>query len=95
MLLGQTFRQNQQTKNQKLSTNFMQVSQMVQQAAIQLNTAGGTPIAPGATLPQLAAAGALLIQAAQLLQQMGQAINDFETTAGKNNSYLSQKNRSD
>jgi hypothetical protein len=81
MLLGSSYRKAEKQMFQKLA-------QMLQQAAIQLNAAGATPMAPGATLAQLAAAGALLIQASQ-------AVSGFEQQASGQNDFLSQNNQSD
>lgn len=83
-LLGKSYRDAQKTLNKKLK-------QFIEQAATQLNTAGGAVAGPF----MAAAAGPSIIAAAQLLLQAAQAIEEFESKAEAKNSFLSKKNKSD
>jgi hypothetical protein len=93
MLLGESFRQNHKQMHGKLKQMFSTLKDLLQQAGTQLNTTVST--APGAPIPTVQAAGALLISASQVAGQISQAIDSFETAGENKNSYLSDKNFSD
>ncbi len=84
MLLGESFRKEQEQLNKSLK-NYMQ------QAAIQLKVAGGAVAGPF----MAAACGSSLITASELLMQAAQAIDTFEQKASAKNSFLSKNNESD
>ena len=98
MLLGKSFRDAQKQKNNKIKGYAKAAKNFMQQAAIQLNTAGGAVAGPflAATAgSNLIAASQLLQQAAAQFDQIAQALDDFEQAAGQRNSFLSKKNKSD
>jgi hypothetical protein len=85
MLLGESFRQEQKAMHSQLKN-------LLQQAAVQLNSAGinmGTPISGAVQAgPQIVAAANLILAAANV-------IDAFEQKASAKNSFLSQNNQSD
>lgn len=93
MLLGESFRKSQQQMNNKLKQMFSTMKDLLQQAGTQLNSAVGT--APGAPIPAVTAAGALLVAASVVAGQMGQAIDSFEQDGQQKNSFLSKRNSAD
>lgn len=95
MLLGESFRNNHKQMHDEMKQQFNLMKDILQQAGTQLNTAGAATLAPGAPIPGLQAAGALLIAASQIAGQLAQTIDDFEVAGQGKNSYLSKKNSSD
>ncbi len=93
MLLGKSFRDGHKQMHDKLKQLFGTAKDLAQQAGTQLSSAVST--APGAPIPTVQSAGALLIGLSQVFNQMSQAIDAFEQGAQAKNSYLSKKNSSD
>lgn len=98
MLLGQSFRDAEKQKNEKVQKLTDQISQLRQQQSTALTTAAGKVLGPfmsaGAAV-DLAQAGALGIAISQLEKQVAEAIGAFEQAAGQKNSFLSKKNSAD
>lgn len=98
MLLGETFRTNHKQMHDEMKQQFTIAKNLLQQAAIQLNTAGGSiagPFLSAAAGSNLIAASQLLVQVSNVMGQLSQAIDDFEVNGEEKNSYLSKKNKSD
>jgi len=99
MLLGESFRKEQESLHQKLSKFIDTVSQLTQNAGIAAATAGGKMVVPiyGAVLAasDIAQLGGLLVSIAQINGQMKQALDAFENAAKAKNSFLSKKNSAD
>lgn len=99
MLLGESFRKEQESLHQKLSKFIDTISQMTQNAGIAAATAGGKMVVPiyGAVLAasDIAQLGSLLVSIAQINGQMKQALDAFENAAKAKNSFLSKKNSAD
>jgi hypothetical protein len=98
MLLGESFRNAQKQKNNKLKSYFKTAKNLLQQAGTQLNTAGGAvagPFMAAAAGPSMIAAAQLIIQVSTMMEQMGQAIGDFEDSASQKESFLSKRNKAD
>lgn len=93
MLLGESFRKNHKQMHDEMKQQFGLLKDLLQQAGTQLSSAVST--APGAPIPTVQAAGALLVTASQVAGQLQQAIDDFEVAGEEKNSYLSKKNSSD
>lgn len=95
MLLGKSFRDEQSKMHQKINGYNAVLKNLLQVVGSNLTTAGTTPIAPGSTLPTLGVAGALMLQVAQQIGNIDQAIQDFENAAQGKNGFLSKKNKAD
>lgn len=95
MLLGQSFRKEQQKMNNQLLSLINTLKGLLTAAGAAITTASGVPMAPAVPLSALAPAGISLTQAAQVAGQMAQTIQNFEQAAGQKNSFLSKKNKSD
>lgn len=96
MLLGTTYRNAESQLNQQLLAQLQSLFGFVNGAGAALSAASGPIAIPivggGLAAPSFALAGSQLIAAAQLINQMATAINQFEANA---QTYLSQKNKLD
>jgi hypothetical protein len=93
MMLGESFRKAQRTKNTNLQADLQVVSNSLQTAAQTMINAVSSVDA--SLLAAVKAAGAAVLIAAQYLDRAAADIRDFEQKAASKNSFLSQKHKLD
>jgi hypothetical protein len=98
MLLGQSFRQEQQKMNNQLLSMLNTLKGLLTTVAAAMTAAGTSMVTPiggaVAAAPQFTTAGTALTAATNAVGQMAQAIQNFEQAGGSKNSFLSKTEKS-
>lgn len=95
MLLGESFRKEQQKMNNQLMSLIQTLKGLLTTAGAAITAASAVPAVIAVAPSGFAPAGAALTAAANVAGQMAQTIQTFEQNAASKNGFLSKNNESD